>query len=606
MNKSNEEQQNLAKEDNSPDELEMMRHSCAHIVATAVQELYPEAKFGIGPAVENGFYYDIEFKDNISEDDLRAIEKKAKHLIKQNLKFERQEMSIDEAIEFFKNKNQDYKVMLLQELKEKGTTKLNEEEKQELGDFSDVVSIYKTGNFVDLCRGPHVESSKEIGAFKLTKLAGAYWRGDNNNSQLQRIYGVCFEAQQELDDYLKMMEEAEKRDHRKLGKELDLFSFHEEGPGFPFIKPKGMIIWNELIRYWQEVHSRAGYGEIKTPVILSRSLWETSGHWENYKENMYFTQIDGEEYAIKPMNCPGGMLMYKEGIHSYKELPIRWAEIGLDHRHELSGVLNGLFRVRSFWQDDAHIFMREENFKDEILGVLKLAEEIYEQFGLHYDHLELSTRPEKSVGSDEAWEKATEVLRQALDEYGKEYKINEGDGAFYGPKIDLHLKDTIGRSWQCGTVQLDMNLPERFDLNYIDENGENQRPIMIHRVIYGSLERFFGILIEHFAGAFPVWLSPVQVHFVPVSEKHIDGARELMKEFKQASIRVDIDEADETVGNKVRKAVGQKVPYIIVVGDKELGGEELAIRVRGKEEQEKMGKDEFIERVKGEIEKRIN
>ena len=590
------------KEENN--KLEIMRHSCAHLVAAAVRELYPDAKFGVGPVVENGFYYDIEFSENISEDDLIKIEKKAKHMIKQKLGFERTEMNIDKAIKFFEDGKQDYKVLLLKDLKEKGTTKMSEEELQDLGESIETVSLYKTGEFVDLCRGPHVESTKEIGVFKLMKLAGAYWRGDQNNPQLQRIYGVCFEKQEDLDDYLRLLKEAEKRDHKKLGKELGLFSFHPEGPGFPFIKPKGMIVWNELLKYWREMHDEAGYGEVKTPVVLSRKLWEKSGHWDNYRENMYTTQIDEEEYAIKPMNCPGGMLLFNEEMHSYRELPIRWAEIGLDHRHELSGVLNGLFRVRSFWQDDAHIFMKEDQLKDEIVDVLKLAEKIYAKFGLKYDHLELSTRPEKSIGNDKAWELATEGLRSALEVYGHEYTINEGDGAFYGPKIDLHLKDAIGRTWQCGTIQLDMNLPERFDLNYIDESGKEARPVMVHRVIYGSVERFFGILIENYIGAFPTWLAPVQVHFVPVSEKHIDGAWKILQEFKKSGIRVSIDEADETVGKKIKKSVGQKIPYVIVVGDKELEGGNLVIRVRGQEEQEEISKQDFIDKVLQEIKER--
>lgn len=586
----------------SKNNIEMMRHSCAHLVASAAQALYPKAKFGVGPVVENGFYYDIDFGEPIGEEDLKKIEKKAKELFKKKVKFEKEEMGIDEAIKYFDDNKQEYKVELLKDIKEKGTTKLDPEE-AELADNVDNVSLYKTGDFVDLCRGPHVEHTKQVGTFKLTKLAGAYWRGDQNNPQLQRIYGVCFETKDELNEYLHLIAEAEKRDHRKIGKELDLFSFHEEGPGFPFFKPKGTVIWNELTKYWQEVHDRADYGQVRTPAILSKALWEKSGHWDNYRENMYTTEIDEEEYAIKPMNCPGGMLMFKEGMHSYRELPIRWAEIGLDHRHELSGVLAGLFRVRAFWQDDAHIFMTEEQIKDEILGVINLADEIYSKFGLECN-LELSTRPKKSIGTDEAWEMATKGLKDALDDSGREYVVNEGDGAFYGPKIDLHIKDALGRTWQCGTVQLDMNLPERFDLTYVDKDNTEKRPIMIHRVIYGSFERFFGILVEHYAGAFPVWLSPVQVHFVPVSEKHLDGARKMAEEFKALGIRVEIDEADETVGNKIRKSAKQKYPYVLVVGDKELAGEDLMIRVRGKEEQESMKRQEFVERVLDEIKTR--
>lgn len=582
-------------------DIKTMRHSCAHLVASAVNELYPNAKFGVGPDIENGFYYDIDFGEPISEDELQNIEIKAKELMKKDLKFEKKEMSIDEAIKFFKKIKQDYKVELLNDLKTKGTTKIGDDAGEELS--GDTVTIYQSGDFVDLCRGPHLKSTKEIGAFKLTKLAGAYWRGKSENPQLQRIYGVCFAKQKELDEYSTMLAEAEKRDHRKIGKELGLVSFHEEGPGFAFLKPKGMIIWNELLNFWRETHTRAGYEEIKTPIMLSRKLWETSGHWENYRENMYETLIDETEYAIKPMNCPGGMLMYKEDIHSYKELPIRWGEIGLVHRHELSGVLSGLFRVRSFHQDDAHIYMRPEQIKDEILDLLKLVDKIYGTFSLSYS-LELSTRPEKSVGTDEAWELATNGLKSALDVSGKDYEINEGDGAFYGPKIDLKIKDAIGRTWQCGTIQLDMNLPERFDLNYIDSDGQEKRPVMIHRTIYGSLERFLGVLIEHYAGAFPAWLMPIQVRFIPVSEKHAEFAQKIAEEFIAKNIRIDVDADNETLGNRVRKAVAEKIPYIVVVGDKEVEGGDLMIRIRGQEKQEKMSKDDFTKKLIIEIEER--
>lgn len=577
--------------------IEIMRHSCAHLVAAAAQELYPKAKFGVGPTVENGFYYDIDFGKPIGEAEFQKIEDKAKELIKKNLKFEREEMSLDAAIKFFKKIKQDYKVELLNDLKKKGTTKVKtDEDMKDLSGSVDTVSLYRVGEFVDLCRGPHMASTKDIKAFKLTKLAGAYWRGKNKNPQLQRIYGVCFAVKAELDKYLKILEEAEKRDHRRLGQELELFSFHEEAPGFAFFKPKGMIVWNALLDFWREAHQRAGYGELNTPIILSRKLWEKSGHWDNYRDNMYTTEIDEEEYAIKPMNCPGGMLVYKESIHSYRELPLRWSEIGLVHRHELSGTLMGLFRVRAFWQDDAHIFMRPEQIKDEILGVIKLSEEIYSKFGLTY-HLELSTRPEKSIGTAEAWTTATAGLKEALDASGRVYKVNEGDGAFYGPKIDFHIKDVLGRTWQCGTIQLDMNLPERFDLNFIDKDGNEKRPIMIHRTIFGSVERFFGILVEHYAGEFPVWLAPTQAMLVPVSEKHAVGAEKIRQELFDAGIRVDIDAADETLGNRVRKAAAQKIPYIIVVGDKELAGEDWTIRVRGQEKQEKMPRAKFTIKV---------
>ena len=585
--------------------IELQRHSMAHLVATAIQKLYPNAKFGVGPIVENGFYYDIDFGNNIIEEDLKKIEKQTKKMISQNLKFERSEMKIDEAIKYFEKLGQIYKVELLQDLKSKGTTRLSDEEKNEIGEQVENVSIYKTGDFVDLCRGPHVETSKELCAdgLKLTKLAGAYWRGKNENPQLQRIYGVYFATSEELNKYLEFLAEAEKRDHKKLGKELGLYSFHDVGPGFPFFKPKGTVILNELMKYWREVHDRAGYGEVRTPVILSRKLWEQSGHWENYRENMYTTKIDGEDYAIKPMNCPGGMLLYKEDLHSYRDLPLRWAEVGLDHRHELSGVLNGLFRVRAFWQDDAHIFMRPDQISDEILGVLNLADEIYTTFGLSY-HLELSTRPKKSIGTDEAWESATNGLKDALEKYGKGYQLNEGDGAFYGPKIDIHVKDALGRTWQCATIQLDMNLPERFDLNYVNQKGENVRPVMIHRVIFGSVERFLGIIVEHYTGNFPVWLAPTQIKLVAVSEKHVDGAYKLKEELRELGVRAEVDSADETVGNKIRKSAKEKVPYVVVVGDKELEGENWTIRVRGQEDQLVMSKNDFVEKILQEIKNR--
>lgn len=582
--------------------IETMRHSCAHMVAAAAKELFPEAKFGVGPTVENGFYYDIDFGKPITEEDMYKIEAEAKTLAKQGIQFEREEMDIDEAIKFFKNEGQDYKVELLNDLKNKGTTKVGEDV-EEFADSVDKVTVYRLDDFVDLCRGPHLKSTKDIGVFRLTKLAGAYWRGKSENPQLQRLYGVCFEKQKELDEYLLMLEEAEKRDHKKLGNELGLISFHDEGPGFPFFRPNGMIVWNELLKFWRETHFKAGYGELKTPIMLSRKLWETSGHWENYRENMYETMIDEMEYAIKPMNCPGGMLVYKEDIHSYREMPLRWGEIGLVHRHELSGTLSGLFRARCFHQDDAHIFMRPDQIKDEILGVLKLADDIYSAFNLDYS-LELSTRPKKSIGTDEAWVLATDGLKNALDSAGKHYDINEGDGAFYGPKIDLKIKDAIGRTWQCGTIQLDMNLPERFNLSYIDASGKEERPVMIHRVIYGSLERFFGILIEHYAGAFPTWLAPIQARFISVSEKHAEGAKKFMKELFDMGIRADIDPADETLGNRIRKASHEKIPYIVVVGDKELEGGDWMIRIRGQEKQEKIPKSDFIARLKKEISER--
>lgn len=567
------------------EQLEKIRHSTSHIMAYAVREIFgDQIKFAIGPTIEDGFYYDFDLGDQtFSPEDLKKIEKKMNEIIKRKLPFEKSELAIDDALT--KMSDQPYKQELIKDLATKGET---------------VVSFYQVGEFIDLCRGPHVENTSELGDFKLIKIAGAYWRGDSNNKMLQRIYGIAFSSAQNLKDYLLLLEEAEKRDHKKLGKELGLFSFHEEGPGFPFFKPKGMVVWNELLNYWRELHQSAGYSEIKTPIMLSRKLWETSGHWENYRENMYETNIDDLEYAIKPMNCPGGMLMYKEDLHSYRDLPLRWGEIGLVHRHELSGVLSGLFRARVFHQDDAHIFMRPEQIKEEILGVLGLVEKTYSTFGLDY-HLELSTRPEKSIGSDEAWKIATDGLIGALNETGKQYKINEGDGAFYGPKIDIHIKDALGRTWQCGTIQLDMNMPERFDLSYIDSDGQEKRPIMIHRVIYGSVERFLGILIEHYAGALPTWLTPTQVIVIPVSEKFNDYGQKITEQLKNSGLRVEIDNNQESLGKRIRNAEKEKIPYILVVGEKEIENESVAIRKRGNEDQGTMKITEFIENIKKEI-----
>lgn len=570
------------------EQLNKIRHSTSHIMAYAVRELFGDVKFAIGPTIENGFYYDFDLGDKtFTPEDLSIIEKKMEELIKRKLPFEKSETTIAEALK--KMSNQPYKQELIKDLESSGET---------------LVSFYTVGDFTDLCRGPHVENTSELGNFKLMKIAGAYWKGDEKNKMLQRIYGTAFATKEELKNYLTLLEEAEKRDHKKIGQDLDLFSFHEEGPGFPFIKPKGMIIWNELLNYWREIHAEAGYQEIKTPVMLSRKLWEVSGHWENYRENMYETIIDEIEYAIKPMNCPGGLLMYNETIHSYKELPLRWGEIGLVHRHELSGVLSGLFRVRAFHQDDAHIFMRPDQIKDEILGVLKLVEKIYSVFGLTY-HLELSTRPLKSIGSDEAWEVATKGLIDALKAVGKEYKINDGDGAFYGPKIDIHIKDAIGRTWQCGTIQLDMNLPERFNLVYIDADGKEKRPVMIHRVIYGSIERFLGILIEHFAGAFPVWLSPIQVTIIPVSEKFNDYAMFVANKLKLINLRLEIDNSDNSLNKRIRNAEKNKIPYILVVGEKEMKNKSIAIRKRGEGDQGTLLIDEFINKISQEIANKI-
>lgn len=559
-------------------------HSASHILAQAVKRLYPQAKLAIGPAIENGFYYDFDDL-NISEQDLEKIENEMKKIIKENQKFTRKVISKEQALDLFKN--EPYKLELINDLDDK------------------VISIYSNGDFVDLCRGPHVVSTGVIKAVKLTKLAGAYWRGDSNNKMLTRIYGIAFPSEEQLKQYLHFIEEAQKRDHRKLGKQLRLFSLHEEGPGFPFWLPRGMVIFNTLIDFWREEHRKAGYVEIKTPIMLNKALWVRSGHWDNYRENMYLTKVDNEEFAIKPMNCPGGMLVYKEEVHSYKELPLRVGEIGLVHRHELSGVLSGLFRVRAFHQDDAHIFMRPDQIKDEILGVLQLADKFYSIFGLDY-HLELSTRPEKSIGTDEQWEQATTALEQALKATGLDYKVNEGDGAFYGPKIDIHIKDAIGRTWQCGTIQLDMSLPERFDLTYMGEDGENKhRPVMIHRVIYGSLERFIGILIEHFAGKFPLWLAPEQVRVIPVSNNFNDYAEEVYKKLFDLGFRVEKDFRDETVSKKIRDAQLMKVNYIIVVGEKEKSTN--TVNVRDGRENKVLGQlnlDDFIASMKKEIEEK--
>ncbi len=566
------------------EQLDKIRHSTSHVMAYAVRELFGDVKFAIGPTINDGFYYDFDLGEKtFSPDDLKKIEKKMEEIIKRHLSFEKSTATISEALE--KMSEQPYKQELIKELQAAGETS---------------VSFYTVGDFIDLCRGPHVANTSELGNFKLMKIAGAYWRGNEKNKMLQRIYGTAFETKEQLKEYLNLLAEAEKRDHKKIGRELELFSFHEEGPGFPFFKPKGMIIWNELLNYWRQVHTEANYKEIKTPIILSKKLWEISGHWENYRENMYETKIDEMEYAIKPMNCPGGLLMYSEELHSYRDLPLRWGEIGLVHRHELSGVLSGLFRVRSFHQDDAHIFMRPDQIKDEILGVLKLVEKVYSVFGLSY-HLELSTRPSKSIGSDEAWQIATEGLKNALDAAGKEYKINEGDGAFYGPKIDIHIKDAIGRTWQCGTIQLDMNLPERFNLFYIDSDGKEKRPVMIHRVIYGSIERFLGILIEHYAGVFPVWLSPIQAIIIPVSEKFSDYSKNIAEKIKSAGIRLEIDNSNESLNKRIRNAEKNKIPYILVVGEKEVKTQSVSVRQRNVGDQGVISINEFINKIKEEI-----
>ena len=555
-----------------------LRHTASHILAQAIKRLYKDenVQLAIGPAIENGFYYDIDMEKRLTEDDLKDIEKEMNKIVKENLKLERKLLSRQEALDMFGAAGENYKVELINDLPEDAE-----------------ISLYTQGEFTDLCAGPHVVSTGKVKALKLQSVAGAYWRGSEKNKMLQRVYGTAFEKKDELDAYLKMLEEAAKRDHRKLGKELDLFSIHEEGPGFPFFHPNGMVIRNELINYWREVHRRYGYQEIRTPMILNRQLWEQSGHWAHYKENMYFTEIDGEDYAIKPMNCPGGMLVYKTQQHSYRDLPLRAGELGLVHRHELSGALHGLFRVRNFTQDDAHIFMTPEQIEGEIQNVINLFDEVYSTFGLKY-HAELSTRPENSMGSDEMWELATNGLRNALEHRGLEYIVNEGDGAFYGPKIDFHLKDSIGRTWQCGTIQLDMQLPEKFDLTYVGEDGQKHRPVMIHRVVYGSIERFIGILIENYAGAFPTWLAPVQVKILPITDRHMDYAFELKKKMFDLGLRVEVDDRNEKVGYKMREAQVKKIPYMLVVGDQEMENGTVNMRKHGEKDTATMPVDEFI------------
>ena len=553
--------------------MKALRHTTAHVMAQAVKRLFGDVKLAIGPAIDTGFYYDLDLEHRLNEDDLSAIEKEMKKIVKENLKLERSIISREEALKLFAD--EPYKIELIENLPDDAE-----------------ISIYRQGEFVDLCAGPHVESTGKIKAFKLLSIAGAYWRGDEHNKMLQRIYGTAFPTKDELAAYLKMLEEAEKRDHRKLGRELDLFSLHEEGPGFPFFHPNGMIVRNNLIDYWHEVHARYGYQEIKTPIILNRKLWETSGHWDHYKENMYFTQIDEADYAVKPMNCPGGMLVYKTQPHSYRDLPLRLGELGLVHRHEKSGVLHGLFRVRAFTQDDAHIFMTPDQIEDEIQRTIDLFDEVYKTFGLTYK-AELSTRPENSMGSDEVWEQTTAALKNALDNRGLDYIINEGDGAFYGPKIDFHLVDAIGRTWQCGTIQLDMQMPEKFELEYTAPDGSKQRPIMIHRVVYGSIERFIGILIEHYAGAFPLWLAPVQIRLLPVNDDHADFAYKLRDQLRAEGLRVEVDARSEKVGKKVRDSVTKKTPYSLVIGAKEIETGELAIRKYGGDEV-KMSATDFI------------
>ena len=563
--------------------LHVYRHTCAHVLAQALKTIYPTCKLAIGPVIENGFYYDIDFVTPITKDDLAKIEAEMQKIIKSNLPVERFTLPRDKAIELMEGYDENYKVELIRDLPE-----------------GEEISFYKQGNFTDLCRGPHLPSTGKIKAFRLTGIAGAYWRGDERNKMLTRIYGTAFAKKDEMEAYFTMLEEAKKRDHTKLGKELKLFTILNEGKGFPFFLPHGMVLKNTLIDYWRQIHDREGYVEVSTPVILSRSLWETSGHWDHYKENMYTTKIDGEDYAIKPMNCPGGILVYKTEPHSYKDLPIRMGELGLVHRHEKSGQLHGLFRVRCFTQDDAHIFMTPDQITDEIKGVVRLINEVYTLFGFKY-HVELSTRPDNSMGSDEDWNLATEALRHALEEMKINYTVNEGDGAFYGPKIDFHLEDSIGRTWQCGTIQLDFQLPQRFEMEYVGEDGQKHRPIMVHRVVFGSIERFIGILIEHYAGKFPVWLSPVQVKILPITEKQQAYAEELYKKMKEAGIRAELDSRNEKIGYKIREAQMEKVPYMLVVGEKEAADGSVSVRRRDKGDTGAVPADEFIAQVKREI-----
>lgn len=550
----------FTKED--PEGLFTLRHTASHVMAQAIQHLFPGVKFAIGPAIDDGFYYDLDSDHVFSQEDFAAIEKEMSKIAKENIPLVKKVLPRDEALQYFKDKGQDYKVMLIEDLPEEET-----------------ISLYEQGDFTDLCAGPHLKSTGKVKTFKLMTVAGAYWRGDSKNKMLQRIYATAFFSKEDLDHFLFVRAEAEKRDHRKLGKQLDLFSFHEEGPGFPFFHPKGMILRNKLMDYERELFKEFGYVEIMTPVILSKKLWLQSGHWDHYKENMYFTQIDEEDYAIKPMNCPGGILFFKTQQRSYRDLPMRVGEFGLVHRHELKGALHGLFRVRCFTQDDAHIFMTQEQMKDEVIKCMAMYQKMYGVFGLEY-HVELSTRPENSMGSDELWEISTNALREAIETAGVPYQINEGDGAFYGPKLDFHVQDSLGRTWQCGTIQMDMQLPERFDVNYIGEDGEKHRAVMLHRAGYGSLERFIGILIEHYAGAFPTWIAPVQVKIIPVTDKNLEYAKSVAAAMSESDIRVEVEEANETLGYKIRKAQMEKVPYMIIVGDQEMKGHTISVRSR--------------------------
>lgn len=576
----------FTKED--PEGLFTLRHTASHVMAQAIQHLFPGVKFAIGPAIDDGFYYDLDSDHVFSQEDFAAIEKEMSKIAKENIPLVKKVLPREEALQYFKDKGQDYKVMLIEDLPEEET-----------------ISLYEQGDFTDLCAGPHLKSTGKVKTFKLMTVAGAYWRGDSKNKMLQRIYATAFFSKEDLDHYLFVRAEAEKRDHRKLGKQLDLFSFHEEGPGFPFFHPKGMILRNKLMDYERELFKEFGYVEIMTPVILSKKLWLQSGHWDHYKENMYFTQIDDEDYAIKPMNCPGGILFFKTQQRSYRDLPMRVGEFGLVHRHELKGALHGLFRVRCFTQDDAHIFMTQEQMKDEVIKCMAMYQKMYGVFGLEY-HVELSTRPENSMGSDELWEISTNALREAIETAGVPYQINEGDGAFYGPKLDFHVQDSLGRTWQCGTIQMDMQLPERFDVNYIGEDGEKHRAVMLHRAGYGSLERFIGILIEHYAGAFPTWIAPVQAKIIPVTDKNLEYAKSVAAAMSESDIRVEVEEANETLGYKIRKAQMEKVPYMIIVGDQEMKGHTISVRSRKNGDQGSQSLPMFVANLIREIKEREN
>lgn len=583
------ERDGTVKECEQEQELHVLRHTAAHVMAQAIKRLYPEADFAFGPATERGFYYDVDLGDTkLTDEDLLKIEDEMRRIVKENLPIKPFILPREEAAELLKERNEKYKLEHIDDLPEDA-----------------VLSFYQQGEYIDMCVGPHLCYTKALKAFKITQQSGAYWRGDKNNKMLTRINGIAFKNQSELEKYLKLREEAERRDHRKIGKEMELFMFSDEGPGFPFFLPKGMEVKNSLIEYWHEIHAKSGYSEVSTPMIMSRSLWETSGHWEHYKDNMYTTQIDEEDYCVKPMNCPGGVLVYKSRPHSYRELPIRLGELGLVHRHEMRGALHGLFRVRCFTQDDAHIFMKKEQIKDEIAGVINLINEVYTKFGFKYT-VELSTRPEDSMGSDEDWDNATNALITALESKGLPYEVNEGDGAFYGPKIDFHLEDSLGRTWQCGTIQLDFQMPLNFQLEYIDENGLKQRPVMIHRVCFGSIERFIGILTEHYAGKFPVWLAPVQVKVLSVSDKNLEYAEKVYQKLSELGIRCELDSRNEKIGYMIREARQiDRVPYMLIIGGREAENETVSVRDRATDQTESMSFQEFAERIQNEITKRL-